>query len=163
MNFEIFQSRVYGPQPCWELVADVYAAEGHAVPVDYQTITRSVREMAAAFRIALHKSPHGFVQTLAPVDGCIVLLGKNDRIGIHHCGVYQGGSVLHAMPGITQLEELASLRDRYAVVEFWAKPGAPAPVPAPVPQPPAAPAPSPTPSPAPLVAAALRAAVKVSL
>ena len=121
MNVAYFQSRVYGPQPCWELVADVFSTDGQAVPVDYQTITRSVREMAAAFRIALHKSPHGFAQVAAPVDGCIVLLGKNDRLGIHHCGVYQGGKVLHAMPGITHFEELVSITDRFAVIEFWAK------------------------------------------
>ena len=123
MNVAYFQARVYGPQPCWELVADVFATDGQVVPVDYQTITRSVREMAAAFRIALHKSPHGFAQVAEPVDGCIVLLGKNDRIGIHHCGVYQGGKVLHAMPGVTLFEDLSIMADRYAVIEFWAKPG----------------------------------------
>ena len=124
MNVAFYQSQVFGPQPCWELVALVYQDQGQAVPVDYQTITRSVREMAAAFRIALHKSPHGFAQVSAPVDGCIVLLGKNDRIGIHHCGVYQGGKVLHAMPGVTLFEDLSIMADRYAVIEFWAKPEA---------------------------------------
>lgn len=121
MNVALFQSRVYGPQPCWELVADVFATEGGPVPVEYKTITRSIREMAAAFRIALHKSPGGFAQVALPVDGCIVLLGKNNRIGIHHCGVYQSGKILHAMPGITLFEDLSIMKDQYAVIEFWAK------------------------------------------
>ena len=121
MNTNTYLARQYGPQPCWELVADVCATELGAVAVDYKTVTRSIREMAGAFRIALHNDPHGFSQVAAPADLCIVLLGKNSRIGIHHCGIYYAGKVLHAMPGATLYEEIATVKDRFELVEFWAK------------------------------------------
>ncbi len=116
-----YLAKTYGPQPCWELVADVYASELQAVPVDYKTVNRSVREMAAEFRLAIHKSAHGFVQVSAPVDMCIVLLAKRKSMGIHHCGVYVAGSVLHAMPGVTLFEPLSTVQDAFEVVQFWAK------------------------------------------
>ena len=122
MNINTYLAKQYGPQPCFELVADVYASESDAVAVDYKTVNRSIRDMSSAFRIAIYKSAHGFVQTSAPIDMCIVLLGKTDKIGIHHCGIYFAGSVLHAMPGITLYEELTAITDRFEVVEFWAKP-----------------------------------------
>ena len=122
ININAYLAKQYGPQPCFELVADVYASELNAVAVDYKTVNRSIRDMSSAFRIAIHKSAHGFVQTPAPVDMCIVLLGKTDKIGIHHCGIYFAGKVLHAMPGITLYEELSVITDRFEVVEFWAKP-----------------------------------------
>lgn len=117
-----YLAKQYGPQPCWELVADVYNTELQAVAVAYKTVNRSVREMASAFRLAIHKSAHGFVQVDEPVELCIVLLATHPHIGIHHCGVYHNGSVLHAMPGITKLEPLSTIRDAFGVVEFWAKP-----------------------------------------
>lgn len=116
-----YLAKTYGPQPCFELVADVYQTELNAIPVDYKTVKRSIREMASAFRLAIHKSAHGFVEIVEPVDMAIVLLGKNDRIGIHHCGVYYDGKVLHAQSGATLYEELSVIRDSFEVVEFWAK------------------------------------------
>lgn len=121
IDINAYLAKTYGPQPCWELVADVYATELQAVPVDYKTVNRSVREMASAFRLAIHKSAHGFVQVAEPVDLCIVLLAKRADIGIHHCGVYFDGAVLHAMPGITLYEPLSVMRDAFEVVQFWAK------------------------------------------
>jgi hypothetical protein len=121
MDINSYLAKTYGPQPCWELVADVYQSELAAVPVDYKTVNRSVREMAAAFRLAIHKSAHGFVQVSAPVDLCIVLLGKRASMGVHHCGIYYAGKVLHAQPGITVHEEMSVIRDAFEVVEFWAK------------------------------------------
>ena len=121
MNVNSYLAKTYGPQPCWELVADVCASELGAVAVEYRAVNRSIREMAGAFRIALHKDPHGFSQVREPADLCIVLLGKNQRIGIHHCGIYFAGKVLHAMPGATLYEEIASVQDRFQLVEFWAK------------------------------------------
>ena len=121
MNVNDYLAKTYGPQPCWELVADVCATELGAVAVDYKTVNRSIREMAGAFRIALHKDPHGFAQVAVPVDLCIVLLGKSERVGIHHCGIYLAGKVLHAMPGATLYEEIATVQDRFELVEFWAK------------------------------------------
>lgn len=116
-----YLAKQYGPQPCWELVADVCASELNAVAVDYRTVNRSIREMSSAFRIAIHKSAHGFVQVADPVDFAIVLLGKSDKIGIHHCGIYYAGKVLHATPGMVLYEELSVVRDAFEVVEFWAK------------------------------------------
>jgi len=122
MDINTYLARQYSAQPCWELVADVYATELDAIAVDYKTVNRSIREMASAFRIAIHKSAHGFVKVAEPVDYAIVLLGKTEEIGIHHCGIYYQGKVLHAMPDISLYEELSVIRDRFALVEFWAKP-----------------------------------------
>ena len=121
MNVNDYLSRVYGPQPCWELVADVCTTEIGAIPVDYKTVNRSIRQMASEFRLAIYKSAHGFIQIAEPVDMAIVLLGKTARVGIHHCGIYFDGRVLHAMPGVTMYEELSVIRDVFAVVEFWHK------------------------------------------
>ena len=121
MNVNDYLAKVYSAQPCWELVADVMAHERGAVPVDYKTVNRSVREMASAFRLAIHKSAHGFVQVAEPVDFAIVLLAKHRRVGVHHCGVMYQGKVLHALPGVTLYEDLSTVQDAYEVVEFWAK------------------------------------------
>ena len=123
ISINTYLAKTYGPQPCWELVADWYASEERrAVAVDYKTATRSIRDMSSAFRTALHQGGHGFVQTPAPVDGCVVLLGKTDKIGIHHCGIYFQGSVLHALPGITLFEPMSVVADGFEVVEFWHQP-----------------------------------------
>lgn len=119
MNIGHYQAKIYGPQPCWELVADVYASERQSISVDYLPSHRSIREMANAFRVALHASPHGFRRTENPEDFTVVLMGRNSHIGIHHCGVYYDGRVLHAEPGATLYEELTALRCRYPVMEFW--------------------------------------------
>ena len=122
MNVNDYLAKDYGPQGCWSLVADVYQTERQAIAVDFRTINRSIREMAGAFSLALHKSPHGFVQVAAPVDLCIVLLGKTEAIGVHHCGIYFEGRVLHALTSGNYYEELSVIQDRFALVEFWAKP-----------------------------------------
>lgn len=122
IDINAYIAKQYGPQPCWELVADIMATERGEIPVDYRTINRSVREMASAFRLALHKSPHGYVEVPEPVDFAIVLLGKTEKLGVHHCGLLYQNKVLHALPGITLHQELASIRDEFAIVQFWAKP-----------------------------------------
>lgn len=119
MKIADYQAKRYGPQPCWELVADVLAHERAAIAVEYIPAQRSIRQMAEAFRLALHTSPHGFIRAAAPQDFAIVLLGRNAHIGIHHCGVFYGGRVLHAEPGATLYEELTALAARYPVMEFW--------------------------------------------
>ncbi|MHB8947560.1 MAG: hypothetical protein ACYC4S_00665 [Rhodoferax sp.] len=121
IDINTYLAKQYGPQPCWELVSDVYATELQAVPVDYKTVNRSIRQMASEFRLAIHKSPHGFAQVTEPTDLCIVLLAKNAHIGIHHCGIYHNGSVLHAMPGATLFEPLSVINDMFETVQFWAK------------------------------------------
>lgn len=119
MNIGAYQAKRYGAQPCWELVADVYAAERHAIAVDYMPAQRSMRQMADAFRLALHNAAHGFVRTESPRDFDVVLMGRNAHVGIHHCGVLYGGRVLHAEPGATLYEEITALRCRYPIMEFW--------------------------------------------
>jgi len=121
MDIDYYQQQQFGPQPCWELVSLVYERELQAIAVDYKQINRSVRQMATAFRIALHKSAHGFSQIKEPVDMAVVLLGKTADIGIHHCGIYWQGGVLHAQPGNVYYEPLSVIRDTFGVVEFWAK------------------------------------------
>ncbi|WP_041742281.1 hypothetical protein [Collimonas fungivorans] len=121
MDINSYLAKQYSAQPCWELVADVYDRELQAIAVGYKTVNRSIREMAGAFRIAIHKTAHGFEKIDIPVDLCIVLLGKTEVMGIHHCGIYFQGKVLHAMPESTLYEELSVIKDRYSVVEFWAK------------------------------------------
>jgi hypothetical protein len=115
-----YLSKQYGAQPCWELCVDVLTSESGIVPLTFRTINRSIRQMSSEFRIALSKGQHGFAQITEPVDLCVVLLGKSECVGIHHCGIYFDGRVLHAMPGSTMYEELTVIRDGFAVVEFWA-------------------------------------------
>lgn len=119
MKIATYQARRYGPQPCWELVADVLAHERAAIAVEYIPAQRSIRQMAEAFRLALHANPHGFVRTAAPQDFSVVLMGRNAHIGIHHCGIWYGGRILHAEPGATLYEELTAVATRYPVMEFW--------------------------------------------
>lgn len=119
MNIGHYQAKRYGAQPCWELVADVYANERRAIAVDYLPAHRSVRQMADAFRVALHACQHGFTRTDNPGDFAVVLMGRNAHVGIHHCGIYYAGRVLHAEPGATLYEELSALRCRYPLMEFW--------------------------------------------
>ncbi|MBP8285393.1 MAG: hypothetical protein KAX57_00985 [Rhodoferax sp.] len=122
MDISTYQARQYSAQPCWDLVADLYACERKALHVGYEPKERTVRAMADAFRLAVHHNANGFKCVADPADYCIVLLGKNTRIGIHHCGVYYQGSVLHALPGITLFEPISVIRDQWALIEFWAQP-----------------------------------------
>jgi len=116
-----YLAKDYGAQGCWSLVADVVATETGQTPLTFRTINRSVRQMASEFRIALSKGQHGYLESPAPVELCIVLLGKTERMGVHHCGIFYDGKVLHALTGITLYEELSVIRDAFEVVQFWAK------------------------------------------
>ncbi|MCZ2498133.1 hypothetical protein GN316_15315 [Xylophilus sp. Kf1] len=119
----LYLSRAYVEPPCWQLVADVYATERGQGVTEYRTVTSSVREIAQAFRIALHKNADGFGQITAPQDLCVVLLGTHPRLGMRHCGIYWQGSVLHAVSGAGVLfQDMASIRDAFSLMEFWARP-----------------------------------------
>lgn len=113
--------RQYGQPPCWELVADIYASELDQTVNDYRTINSSIRAIASAFRIALHKSPAGFAQIDAPRDFCIVLMGRSHSMGLHHCGVFYDGRVLHALADGNRYDEMSVIDDGYPLVEYWAK------------------------------------------
>jgi hypothetical protein len=121
MDVNAYLAKQYDNPPCWQLVADVYTAE-LALPVTaYKTVNASIRAIASAFRIALHKTPDGFVQVSEPIDYCIVLMGKTAATGLHHCGVFYQGSVLHGLITGNRFEEMSVIRDAYAVIEFWAR------------------------------------------
>lgn len=119
-----FQARVYGDPPCWQMVADVYTSVLGQEVEEYKTISTSVREIAAAFRLVLHKGAHGFARVEEPVDFAVVLMGKTQKLGLHHAGIFYGGKVLHALPasdGGTLYQDLASLQDAYPLMEFWSR------------------------------------------
>lgn len=121
MDVSRYMTTQYPAPPCWALVADVYARElGQGID-DYRTINPSARAIAAAFRLALHKSAHGFEPVTAPADFDVVLLGKVASLGLHHAGVYWQGGVLHALETGAVYQDLASLRDTYPLMEFWRK------------------------------------------
>ena len=116
-----YLGKQYPSPPCWCLVADIYATE-FSQPVEaFKTVNASVRSIASAFRLAIYKNPDGFAQVAAPVEGCIVLLGKTPALGIHHCGVYTAGKVLHMLASGGYFEELSVIQDQYALVEYWTR------------------------------------------
>ncbi len=121
MDVSYYQSQVYGSPPCWELVADVYRRELDLSVLEFKTIDNSVRAIASAFRLALHKGAHGFMRITESQDLCVVLLGRTERTGVHHCGIYYQGRVLHALKAGTLYQDMASLTDNYRIVEFWAR------------------------------------------
>jgi hypothetical protein len=121
VNVASYQAKVYPDPPCWALVADVYTSELGQEVEGYKTISGSVRQLASAFRVALHKNPDGFTRLEEPVDYAVVLMGRVPALGVHHCGIYYEGKVLHATPEGTLYQDLASLQDAYPVMEFWAK------------------------------------------
>jgi hypothetical protein len=121
MNINAYLAKQYDSPPCWQLVADVYTSELGLPVTDYKTVNGSIRAIASAFRIALHKSPEGFAQIAEPVDHCIVLMGKTAAMGLHHCGVFYQGAVLHGLEAGNRFEEMSVIRDTYGLIEFWAR------------------------------------------
>jgi len=120
VNVADYLGRVYPAPGCWLLVSDVYATE-LSQPVDeFRTVNASVRAIARAFRLALHKGLRGLDQIAEPAELCVVLLGKNERLGLHHCGIYTGGKLLHWQESGVYYEEMSVIGDRYALMEFWA-------------------------------------------
>ena len=48
-------------------------------------------------------------------------MAKAKSMTPHHCGIYYGGKVLHAMQDGTVYQDMASLQDQFELIEFWAK------------------------------------------
>lgn len=121
MDVNDYLTRSYpGKLPCWLLVRDVMQdVEGRTVS-EYRTVNNSVRALAKVFGEAVRKNVDGLQQITEPRDMAVVLMGKSSRTGIHHAGVYWQGSVLHALEDGVYFQDMASLRDAYGVVEFWA-------------------------------------------
>ena len=125
MNISHYLSQSYPSPPCWELVATVLQQERGLAVTAYKTVNHSIRSIAAAFSLALHKSPHGFRQAEAPEDYAVVLMGRSRALGLHHAGVYYEGKVLHALDGdggLTVLyQDMETLSAEYQLMEFWVR------------------------------------------
>lgn len=121
MDVSAYQAKVYPSPPCWPLVADVLMTE-RGITVDVcKTVTGSLRTAASLFRLELHKGAHGFEQVQDPVDFAVVLMGKTNRLGVHHCGIFYDGKVLHALDTGTLHQDLITLHEEYEIVEYWSK------------------------------------------
>ena len=121
MDVNAYLARQYDHPPCWAFVTDVLHAERGMSLGTFKAENASIRAIARAFRIALHNGADGFVKLPEPVDFAIALLGRSERFGFHHCGVFYRDSVLHALPSINLLQDMASLRDEYGLIEFWGR------------------------------------------
>lgn len=119
LDINVWMARVFDDPPCWQLVASIYT-EVLGAPVDeYKTVSSSVRDIARAFRLVLHKGVHGFSQIAQPVDFAVVLMGRTTTLGLHHCGLWYDGRVLHATPKGTVHQALNSLQAEYMLMEYW--------------------------------------------
>jgi|GEM_PF-1422663 len=125
MNVSHYLEQSYPAPPCWELVATVLQQERGLAVTAYKTVNHSIRSIAAAFSLALHKSPHGFCQVDAPEDFAVVLMGRTPKLGLHHAGVYYGGKVLHALDGeggqTVLFQDMETLSAEYQLIEFWTR------------------------------------------
>lgn len=121
MDISAYQAKQYEWPPCWQLVADIYRTELGTTVEDFKTVNGSVRAIADAFRIALHKGEHGFRQAEAPEDYAVVLMGKSVNKPPTHCGIYYQGKILHATQSGVIYQDLSSLTDQYQLIEYWSK------------------------------------------
>jgi hypothetical protein len=121
MNVNEYLAKQYPSPPCWSLVVDVLTTERGETVQDFKTINASIRSIASAFRLNLFKSAHGFAQIAEPVDFSVVLLGKTGRLGLHHCGIFYDGKVLHMLDEGGLYQEMHVIKDEYRLIEFWAK------------------------------------------
>lgn len=120
MNVNAYLGRQYERPPCWQLVTDVLQTELGARVAAFRARHGGVRAAAEAFRLALHRDPEGLKRIDNPEDLCIVLLGKAKHLGLHHCGIWWQGSVLHALENGVLYQDRASIGDAYPLIEYWA-------------------------------------------
>lgn len=121
MIVDDYLNRQYSFPPCWQLVTDVYSQELGLTVNDFSTVNSSIRAIASAFRIALHKAEHGFTRAAEPVDFAVVLMSRMVGRTPTHCGIYYGGSVLHATPDGVIYQDMATLGDTFKRIEYWVK------------------------------------------
>lgn len=119
MDVSVYQAKVYPSPPCWALVSDVLTTEQGLEVKVYRTVTDSIRDIAAAFRLELHKGVHGLQRLDGPSDFAVVLMGKTEKLGFHHCGVWYQGKVLHAQDNGTYYEDPTTIGDEYELIEYW--------------------------------------------
>ena len=118
-----YLARQYTQPGCWEMVTEIYARELNLSVLGYAPLKNTARSIAKSFRLALHTHKHGFIQIAEPSEFCVVLMGRSLSLGLHHCGVYYQGSVLHAKPNLSLYQDIASIKGEFPLIEFWAKPG----------------------------------------
>lgn len=120
MDVAFYQQQIYGRPPCWELVADVLDRELDLCVSKYRARTSCIRDIANAFRLELYRGDHGFTQLETPQDFAVVLMGRSAKVGIHHCGIFYQGKVLHALDSGVYYQDISSLDDQYELTEWWA-------------------------------------------
>ena len=122
LDINKYLANTYEAPRCWGLLSEVmHGAHGPAVTGYKPTDSFSVRDLASAFRLTLHRSPGTFIRLSEPADLCMVLLGNGTKLGLHHCGVYWQGSVLHAHEGGNSFDDLSAVRDRFTSIEYWGR------------------------------------------
>ncbi|MBK6382008.1 MAG: C40 family peptidase [Chitinophagaceae bacterium] len=114
---EKYLANHYEWPPCWQLVADVYVNELGLCVDDYTPKTDSMRDVANAFRLALHDNKHGFTQQQDPNNYDVVLLGKNKKVT--HCGLYYNSGVLHSLKNMVIWQPMAQITDTYGLIEYY--------------------------------------------
>jgi hypothetical protein len=119
MNVNSYLGKVYSYPPCWEMVADIYVKELGLRLLNYNPDNFSTRAVAEAFRLALYKGEHNFKKVEAPMDFDVVLLGASSKLGLHHCGVFYQGRILHSIDSGNLFEEISTIKDKYPLIEFW--------------------------------------------
>lgn len=122
LDVEAFQKRSYAAPRCWSLVSAVYLEVVGRDPLAVQTVSEAMRQAARTFRLQLHKEAPGLQQVAEPQDLAIALMWPTQDRRLVHCGIYYGGSILHATDTENLFQDVASLRDTYPVMEFWAAP-----------------------------------------
>ena len=103
--------------PCWQLVADVYINELGLSLDDYTPKSNTMRDVANAFRIALHNNKHGFAKTEKANNLDVVLLGKNKKVT--HCGLFYNQGVLHSLRDMVVWQPLTQIADVYGLIEYY--------------------------------------------
>jgi hypothetical protein len=121
MDVAHYMAQEYEWPPCWQLVTDIYRTELETGVQEFKTVNGSVRAIAEAFRLAIYKGEHGFRQTEDPQDYAVVLMAKLAGRTPHHCGIYYGGKVLHATQSGVIYQDLSTLADEFARIEYWVK------------------------------------------
>lgn len=121
MNINEYLIKQYPAPPCWALVADFYHHELGLPVTEFKTVDKSVRGIASAFRLHLSKGEHGFSRLQAPQDYAVVLLGKSEEIGLHHCGIFYEGRLLHALESGVYFDDMSGVQDAYSLIEYWAR------------------------------------------
>lgn len=130
MDIQFYQEQAFISPCCWPLVTMVYMRElgltvraygEHHDSIRLLSPERRIKAIAEAFRIELHRGEHGFRQIAQPVDFAVVLMGRAPKLGLHHCGVFWHGSVLHALDSGTLFQDMNTLRAQYPLMQFWSR------------------------------------------